>query len=123
MCIYIGIEDLVANALIELVENSEKREVLFKELDDYGAKVIKFLNDRQEEAVLLLSKERTNEFLHDYSDYFELIVRGDAEGIKLREGVTVNQLWDMFRSYLSVDVMLAFMDRATVSALGVEAEA
>lgn len=123
MCIYIGIEDLVANALIELVENSEKREVLFKELDDYGAKVIKFLNARQEEAVLLLSKERTNEFLHDYSDYFELIVRGDAEGIKLREGVTVNQLWDMFRSYLSVDVMLAFMDRATVSALGVEAEA
>ena len=27
MCIYIGIEDLVANALIELVEKSEKREV------------------------------------------------------------------------------------------------
>ena len=30
MCIYIGIEDLVANALIELVENTEKREVMFK---------------------------------------------------------------------------------------------
>ena len=29
MCIYIGIEDLVANALIELVENTEKREVMF----------------------------------------------------------------------------------------------
>lgn len=37
MCIYIGIEDLVANALIELVEKSEKREVLFKQLDEYGA--------------------------------------------------------------------------------------
>ena len=45
MCIYIGIEDLVANALIELVEKSEKREVLFKQLDEYGAKVIKYLND------------------------------------------------------------------------------
>ena len=36
MCIYIGIEDLVANALIELVENTEKREVMFKELDEYN---------------------------------------------------------------------------------------
>lgn len=43
MCIYIGIEDLVANALIELVEKSEKREVLFKQLDEYGAQVIKYL--------------------------------------------------------------------------------
>ena len=60
MCIYIGIEDLVANALIELVENSEKREVMFRELDAYGAMVVKCLNDKQEQAVLLLSKERTN---------------------------------------------------------------
>ena len=44
MCIYIGIEDLVANALIELVENTEKREVMFKELDEYGALVVKYLN-------------------------------------------------------------------------------
>ena len=110
MCIYIGIEDLVANALIELVEKSEKREVLFKQLDEYGAQVIKYLNDKQEQAVLVLSKERTNDFLHDYSDYFEL-----------KEGVSVSQLWEKFRGYLSVDVMLAFMDRVSVSALGVSA--
>ncbi len=48
MYIYIGIEDLVANALTELVEKSEKREVLFKELDEYGVKVIKYLNDNHE---------------------------------------------------------------------------
>ena len=51
MCIYIGIEDLVANALIELVENTEKREVMFKELDEYGALVVKYLNDEAEQAV------------------------------------------------------------------------
>lgn len=119
MCIYIGIEDLVANALIELVEKSEKREVLFKQLDEYGAKVIKYLNDKQEQAVLVLSKERTNEFLHDYSEYFELFSSGMDEGIRLKEGISVNQLWEKFRGYLSVDVMLAFMDRVSISALGV----
>lgn len=121
MCIYIGIEDLVANALIELVEKSEKREVLFKQLDEYGAKVIKYLNDKQEQAVLVLSKERTNEFLHDYSDYFELFSNGIDEGIRLRAGISVNQLWEKFRGYLSVDVMLAFMDKVSISALGVVA--
>ncbi len=84
MCIYIGIEDLVANALIELAGKSEKREVLFKQLDEYGSKVIKCLNDKQEQAVLSLSKERTNEFLYDYSEYFELFSSGMDEGIRLK---------------------------------------
>lgn len=119
MCIYIGIEDLVANALIELVENTEKREVMFKELDEYGALVVKYLNDKAEQAVLILSKERTNEFLHDYSEYFELFTRGIEEGIRLKEDVSVEKLWEQFRGYLSVDVMLAFIDKVSVGALGV----
>lgn len=121
MCIYIGIEDLVANALIELAEKSEKCEVLFRQLDEYGAKVIKYLNDKQEQAVLVLSKERTNEFLHDYSDYFELFTSGMDEGIRLKAGISVSRLWEKFRGYLSVDVMLAFMDKVSISALGVPA--
>lgn len=121
MCIYIGIEDLAANALIELVERSEKREVLFRELDEYGAEVIKYLNDRQQQAVLVLSKERTNDFLYDYSDYFELFSRGMDEGIRLKEGIAVSQLWEKFRGYLSVSVMMAFMDNVSIKALGVSA--
>ena len=37
MCFYIGIEDLAANALIEiLTKNSEKRFVSYEELENYG---------------------------------------------------------------------------------------
>lgn len=119
MLIYIGIEDLVANALIELVENSNRREVLFKDLDEYGAMVVKYLNEKNEQAVLLLSKERTNDFLHDYSDMFEIFSDGINDGIKLKNDVEVEQLWEKFRGYLSVDVMMAFMDKMAVSKLGV----
>lgn len=119
MCIYIGIEDLVANALIELIEKSEKKYVFFKELDDYGACVINLLNDQGEQAVLILSTQRTNEFLHDYSDYFELFSKEGNEGIQLREGITVDDLWERFRGYLSVDVMKAFMNQQAIRALGV----
>ena len=38
MCIYIGIEDLVANALIELVEKSEKKN------EDFAAEVAAQMN-------------------------------------------------------------------------------
>ena len=37
--IYIEIEDLVANALVDLVEKKGKREVLFKELDGYAGRL------------------------------------------------------------------------------------
>lgn len=117
--IYIGIEDLVANALIELVEKKGKRQVFFKDLNAYGAMVIKYLNKKNEQAVLLVSQERTNEFLHDYSEFFELFSEGINDGIKLKENVTVEKLWEKFRVYLSIDVMMAFMDTISVSKLGV----
>lgn len=121
MYMYIGIEDLVANAIIELVEKSEKREVLFSELNKYGATVIKILSEENKKAVLILSKERTREFLHDYSDYFELFSNGSEDGICLKDGITVDELWEKFRGYLSIDVMMAFMNERSLAELGVSA--
>lgn len=119
MCIYIGIEDLVANALIELAEHKKQCEVLFKDLDKYGARVVKLLNEEEEQAVLILSKERTDAFLQDYTEYFEVYTNGHEEGIRLKENVDINELRVKFRSYLSIKVMLAFINKASVESLGV----
>lgn len=62
MCVYIGIEDLVANAFIELVEKSQKKEVLFSQISNYGATVVKILSAEGKKAVLVLSEEKTNVF-------------------------------------------------------------
>ncbi len=119
MCMYIGIEDLVANAFIELIENSDKKDVLFSQLNQYGATVVKILLQEGQKAVLVLSKERTNSFLHDYSEYFELFTSENGEGLRLKNNVTVDDLWDKFRGYLSFDVMMAFMNKQSLKALGV----
>lgn len=119
MCIYIGIEDLVANAIIELAEKKQQREVFFKDLDKYGATVVKLLNKEDEKAVLILSTERTNNFLSDYSAYYELFNDGENEGIRLKDEIQIDELWSKFRSYLSVKVMKAFMSSESVQALGV----
>lgn len=120
MCMYIGIEDLVANAIIELVERSHRNEVLFSEINRYGATVVQLLSKNENKAVLILSKERTTAFLNNYSDFFELYTTELEEGIRLKENISVSQLWEKFRGYLSVDVMMAFMDDRSIAELGVK---
>lgn len=121
MSIRIGIADLVANALIELVDNDENnREVTYEQLNKYGALVIETLNAQKEEAVLIISKERTKAFLHDYSDFFEVRVNTKKEKcIALKEGKTTNELRELFRGYLSLDMLLAFISEHAVQALGI----
>lgn len=120
MYIYIEIEDLVANALIELVENKGKREVLFKELDEYGARVIDVLSsDGKTKAVLLVSRESQAAMLEDYTDMFEPFEFNGAKGIRLREGIDTIQLWKRFCTSLSLKVIAAFQAAKTKEALGV----
>ena len=121
MSIRIGIADLVANALIELVDNDENnREVTYEQLNDYGAIVIETLNAKNEDAVLIISKERTKAFLHDYSDFFEVRMNAKRQKcIALREGKTTNELRELFRGYLSLDMLLALISEHSLQALGI----
>lgn len=64
---YIGIEDLVANALIEILrqENSSRR-ISLPTLVEYGAVVVKILTQSGQDAILFLTKDSTYEFMHSY---------------------------------------------------------
>ena len=120
MCYYIGIEDLVANALIEIVDNKDVREVSLKKLNEYGEVVIRTLNSFDKEAILLLSRDRTNEFIHNCTEYFD--VNKDKEGnysIFLKEGVTTDKLREQFRRNISLNVLRAFIDENSLKVLGV----
>lgn len=124
MCFYIGIEDLAANALIEILKTKEESKeklsqysVTLAELESYGAQVIRHLNEKGEKAVLILSRESTSLMFRNYSDYFEELETEDGTAISLKEGKTVSDLIKKFRTYLAFDVMMAFMDVETVQVL------
>lgn len=119
MCVYVGIEELVANAFIELVDNTATREILFSQLNEYGSRVIKLLHDEGKNAVLVLSTKETDSFLNNYSDYFETFSSKNGKGVKLKKGKSADDLWKKFRGYLAFDVMKAFMDKNSVAALGI----
>lgn len=117
---FIGIEDLAANALIELLEKNNCRRVDFETLVKYGNAVTKVLRENGDEATLLLSKEYTNELIRNYSDFFEIDhsdQRSDA--IVLRDEKTVEDLRNRFRAFLTLDCLLAFTDSKSLAELGV----
>ena len=110
MAFRIGIEDLVANALIEnLSQDTSKKFVSYDEIESYGAKVVKILMDEQEDVTLLLSRLKTSQMLQDYSNYFEEKKIDGALGVQLKDDITLEALCDLFRGYLSIRLLSALI--------------
>ena len=116
--IIFGIEDIIANAIVELAERGSRREVLFSEANRYAEEVVRILSQQDKRAVFVTSKDGLNDFLHDNSDFFELFSNGKENGIRLRSSFTARDLWGRFRGYLPVSIMMAFSDDRAVRKLG-----
>ena len=122
MCRYVYIEDLVANALIELIEKNSCRQIKFSQLVQYGTIIVKYLRDNNTDAILLVSKEYANAMIINYSDYFEIRNFGSPEAsISLKENVNAEDLRENFRAYMSFEMLLAFTHAKALSVLGVAA--
>lgn len=127
MCYYIGIEDLAANALIEILQTKNEQDferctVTLNELEKYGAEVVRYLNEEKgEKALLILSRASTTHMFRNYSDFFEEVNTNDGISIALRRGRTVEDLIDKFRTYLAIDVINAFRSEKTLGALKIKA--
>lgn len=118
---YIGLEDLAANAMIEILakrqedgrDTSVPLSVTFRDLEAYGAEVVDYINRTSDKkAVLLLSRDSTAYMFRNYSEYFEEIEEGEP-AVKLREGKSINDLIEQFRMYLAFKVVTAFMAKET----------
>ncbi len=112
---YIRIEDLAANAFIELLQRDESRRfVTYDELERYGEQAVKVLAEKGEKAALLLSRNRTDAMFCDCSDFFE----EERQGIRLKADKDRKALIDHFRGYLPIDVLLALVDERSKKNIG-----
>jgi hypothetical protein len=117
MSFYIGIEDLAANALIQVLRSQDKRFLTYCDIEKYGAKVVECLNESGEKAVLILSREYTAEALRNYSDFFEEKEEDGAIGISLKANKKIEDLIEKFRGYLALELLKAFVDKRAVEVL------
>jgi len=118
MCFYIGVEDLVANAMVEMPKKDGQPFLTYDEIEIYGAGVVRVLKEKGEEAALMLSRENTDIFFREYPEFFEEVEQNGERGIKLKAGKGMDDLIQQFRGYLALDVLLAFMDQRAVQLLG-----
>ena len=121
MCAFIGIETLAANALIELLNKSDKREVTFDTLVRYGMAIVRFYQQETgDEAVLLLSRKYQTNMVDNYSNLFDVKMDETGEGtFTLKEGVSVEDLECYFRWNLSMKLLNAFVAPEALQTLGV----
>ena len=122
MCMYIGIEDLAANALIGILactceEVGRPKFVRFATLLDYGMAVIKKLKkDSGEEATLIYNRESNSMLFTDYSDFFERHTDDEGyDGIQLRVGKTEHDLFVRFIGSIPVELQNVMADRTLIS--------
>lgn len=115
MCVYIGIEDLAANALIALLDKarSENRDgssrfVKFSQLLSLGTIVVKRFKDEGEDAVLIYSREANEKLFTDYSRFFKFSIQNGEEGVLLKSNIDVDDLWVFFRSTITMRMIEVF---------------
>ena len=117
---YIGIEDLVASALIEMIKREDtNRKVSFQALADYGAVIVSLLSDAGQDAILFVTKGSTDEIVHDFADFYALEKYGDVEYIELKKDKTIDDLRHQFRENLTVDLAKALVREESLKALNV----
>lgn len=121
MCYYVGIEDLVAGALVELLQRDE-RSVSFAALERYGNAVVRHIRERGKEVVLVLSREQTRGFIRDCTDLFDVDSPELANGrITLKDERNMEDLIGRFGARIPAVVLHAMIHDDAVRALMDEA--
>ena len=99
------------------MKKSGRRFISYADLEEYGAIVVDILLKKGEKAILILSRESTCELFRNYSDFFEERIQNGVKGIYLNDKKSVDDLIDGFRGYISLDLLLAFVDNRSTKVL------
>lgn len=115
---YLTLEDLVPNALIELVENGISRTVSYPMVLEYGNSVIEELGKVGIDAILLIYRDKTFQFEEENKEIFCFYEIDGVGYIKLKEHIGTKYLRKHFRTRQSLEVLIAM--NKSIKVLGIE---
>ena len=119
---FIKIEDLAANAIIDIFERKYEDRVSFEQIIQYGNTIKKVYEEKYDDyTVLIMSGVAVSSFIRDYSEYFFIEQKGGQEFIVLRNGIKTEVLREEFRSRLTVELLYSFTCEESLKALGIAA--
>ena len=116
---YLTLEDLVPNALIELVENDVTRSVSYPTILKYGDVVVKELEKRNIDAILLIYRDKTLQFEEDYKEIFDFFEIDNIGYVQLKDNISTQYLRKYFRIRQALDTLIALTSDSSKQALGI----
>lgn len=116
---YLTLEDLVPNALIQLVENDVNRSVSYPTILKYGDVVVKELEKRNINAILLIYRDKTLQFEDDYKEIFNFFETDNIRYVQLKDNISTQYLRKYFRIRQSLDTLIALTSDSSKQALGI----
>ena len=119
---YLTLEDLVPNALIELIENNVSKSVSYLTIIQYGNIVIKELEKRNIDAILFIYRDKTLQFEEEYKEIFDFFKIDNIEYVKLKDNIDTNYLRKYFRTRQSLDKLIALTSDKSKQTLGINTE-
>ena len=118
--VIIELEDLVANAIIELNEATGVNFISMDLVIDYAEAVTKYLLQKKIVPSLLIDCETYEIFRTDCDEYYEMDeIANNETTITLRKEKTTDDLKFVFRSHIRPEVLEAYMSSETLSVLGI----
>ena len=119
---YLTLEDLVPNALIELVENDVNRSVSYPTILKYGDVVVKELEKRNINAILLIYRDKTLQFEDDHKEIFNFFEIDNTGYVQLKDNISTQYLRKYFRTRQSLDTLIALTSDNSKQVLGINTE-
>lgn len=117
---FLYLEDIVPNGLIELIESNTANEISYKQAMEYGYQVALELEKRGINTTLVFYKNKTIQFERDYKNIFDFYELDCATIVKLKPNKNVNDLRDNFRGYQTLDNVIAMTSQERRKVLGIK---
>ena len=118
MSVFVGVESVVMNALIDAKEICDKQELTFKEIERYGETAAQiYQKETGEEAILLLSEADQVSMMENYPKYLDTKAYVERRVFRLQDDAPMDEIKELFRWLLSINLLNSFLSPETSASL------
>ncbi|MCX4307675.1 MAG: hypothetical protein OSJ69_17935 [Acetatifactor sp.] len=118
MSVFVGVESVVMNALIDAKEICDKQELTFKEIVRYGETAAQiYQKETGEEAILLLSEADQVSMMENYPKYLDTKAYVESRVFRLQDDAPMDEIKELFRWLLSINLLNSFLSPETSASL------
>ena len=112
--LYLTVEDIVPNAIVELNNLDGSREVMIEEAKKYGEELAKSLRSKGYYTLLKLNPCLTESFEVKYGNLFKRFNQNDSYGYQLANDKEIKEIIPIFRDSINEEIRDIFASEEVI---------